>query len=132
MLRILFMTLCSLLLSSVAGAAAIDMTCKSKKSIGFRNDIASKSEWSEEQFNDTWRIQYDGVSEEALVDGRAATAVKVNNTLILVRYDANETAQSVWSYAIFMPTKEMTASQVNVYDVMGVGLKSRIIEFVCI
>ena len=112
-------------------ASAINLTCKDKRTYGFRIDSPLPPEWGDKNFGNTWNIIYDGISDSAEIDGKKVVAVRGNGTVILIDYSANPNSQSLWSYAIHLKQKMVTAAQVNVYDLMGVGIKSRSVEFVC-
>ena len=131
MLRIFFLVAASLLLPAIANASPIDLTCNDKKVYGFREDSPMAAKWAGDSFGSSWRIQYDGFSDQALIDGKPVMAIKGNNTAILIEYSANSTSQSLWTYAIHLGDKNVAASQVNVYDLMGAGLKARTVEFSC-
>ena len=131
MLKICFLLFSFLLSSSLASANPIDLNCKDKRTFGYRYDSPLPPKWGDETFNTTWSIRYDGVSDRALIDNKPVMALKGNGTVILIEYSANQNSQSLWSYAIHLAEGRVTASQVNVYDMMGAGLKSRSVEMDC-
>lgn len=126
-----FLLLAFVIQSSIAIANPIDLVCKDTKTHGFRHDGGLAPQWGDETFNSSWRIQYDGFSDQAIIDGKSVMAIKGNDTAILLEYSANQTSQSLWAYAIHLGTGKVTAAQVNVYDLMGAGVKSRNVEFSC-
>ena len=118
---------------SVAGASPIELTCKDKRTVGFRDESSIKSgpEWGDENFYSSWSIKYDGISDQGYIDGKLVAAIKGNGTVILVDYSANQYSQSLWAWAIHLSQRKVTAARVNVYDLQGVGVKSGSVEFDC-
>ena len=131
MLKLSVLILLLMFLLPHAKADPIDLTCTDKKTYGFRYDSPLTPSWGPETFDSTWKIQYDGSSDQAFIDGKPAMAIKGNGTVILIEYSANRNSQSLWSYAIHLQEQKVAAAQVNVYDLMGVGIKSRSVEFDC-
>ena len=72
------------------------------------------------------RKQKAGSGEIALIDGKQHMAIVEEQNLIILEYSSNGQAQSLWSYAVNLKLREVTAAQVNSAVVFGMGsLKSR-------
>ena len=130
-MRYALVTLITFFTSFSAMAEAINLTCSDARTYGYRFDAGLPEEWGEEKFNSTWIIKYDGKSETALIDGKEVLALPGSGTVILIDYTFNAQSQSRWSYAIHLSSRKVSASQVNVYDMMGAGVKARSVQFKC-
>ena len=113
--------------------------CKDDVGKGFRNEtdlsgMPSVRDWTEdENFGGTWRFHYDNSKTELMIDGKPTVMiVRDGKQMIALQFSQNETAVSLWSYAINLNLEEVVASQVNSFN-MGPwnGLKSRAISFTC-
>jgi len=121
-----------------AGAAErFDLTCSPVDGYAFRSseDINGRKmpdEWTKETGLPVIRISYPGSGEVALIDGKQNMAIVEDQNLIILEYSSNGQAQSLWSYAVNLKLREVTAAQVNSAVVFGMGsLKSRAIQLRC-
>ena len=120
--------------ASTALAQIVNIQCESVKAIGYRESRNIPDEWSDEGgFNTGWNFSYDVAKDIAFLDGKKVFSFPGNGTVIIIEYSANQQSQSLWSYALHLATKRVTASQVNVYEtnITGEGLKSRSVQLSC-
>ncbi|MGP1397358.1 MAG: hypothetical protein ACTS3R_17785 [Inquilinaceae bacterium] len=121
---------------------AFDASCTDVRTHGFRDETNIVGErrtkdWTvTEMFNSTWTFRYrsGGV---IVVEGRGIPIVAtLPGVIIAVDRAAGDFGASVWSYAINLHLKSITAAQVNGNVMIGetfkqVGVKSRVIELDC-
>ena len=126
------------MISSQAKAAEMfNFTCSPVDGYAFRSgeDISGKKmpdEWTKETGLPTIKISYPWSGEFALIDGKQHMAIVEEQNLIILEYSSNGQAQSLWSYAVNLKLREVTAAQVNSAVVFGMGsLKSRAIQLRC-
>ena len=89
------------------------------------------AEWtSGEKFAGKWRFTFDG--ERIEIDGEEAGLLFWDgNVLAATTGDSTDSSVSIWTYAINLDLEDIVAAQVNAYRVMGTGIKTRAVNFVC-
>ena len=133
MVKKLFLSLFLILISTCAYANKypFSLTCKDKKTYGYRDDEGLTPSWSDEKFNSSWSFSYSGKGDLIQLDKKKVPAFFVNDTVIVLEYASNGMSQSIWVYAINLKSSKVVASQVNAYNVMGAGVKARSVELSC-
>lgn len=137
LIRIATVFFSAIIAGNASAAEKFAFTCAPVDGYAFRSseDINGKKmpdEWTKETGLPTIKISYPGSGEIALIDGKQHMAIVEEQNLIILEYSSNGQAQSLWSYAVNLKLREVTAAQVNSAVVFGMGsLKSRAVQLRC-
>jgi hypothetical protein len=112
--------------------------CQSDEGHAFRydeqlNGDTGKGDWNtDETFFGDWIFDFDGT--KLTVDGKSMLLLpSPPSVLIAVHPSANNIGGSLWAYVIHLEVQKIGAAQVHGYtDVLGGGIKARVIEFDCV
>ena len=95
-------------------------------------------EWTDgEKFAGPWIFSYEG-GDRMMIDNRPAYVTgDVRGVLVAVQPESTSVAAGIWTYAIHIPLRMITASQVHGYDDPGFPagsreIKARALSFRCL
>lgn len=122
--------------SYAEAAEAFSFVCDDERTVGFRDVIAIDGSkisagWHDDSFGDEWKFDYSGSGDKVKIDGKPFSASFTDDTAVVIEYYNTGVAQSVWVYAINLRTSMVVGAQVNAYNLLGAGVKTRSVEFSC-